>query len=74
MQLQDMAQNSFFPDAIEREATKARANARANAHHHNCLPSKDIMPKTTQTILTTSCEIYIEPLLRPFLKVEISAV
>ena len=54
MQLQDMAQNSFFPDAIECEATKARANA----HHHNCLLGKDIVPKTTQTFLTTSCELY----------------
>ena len=54
MQLQDMAQNSFFPDAIEHEATKARANA----HHHNCLPGKDIVPKTTQTFLTTCCELY----------------
>ena len=53
MQLQDMAQNSFFPDAIKREATKAQANA----HHHNCLPDKDIVPKTTQTFLT-SCELY----------------
>ena len=54
MQLQDMAQNSFFLDAIKREATKARANT----HHHNCLPGKDIVPKTTQTFLTTSCELY----------------
>ena len=27
MRIQDMAQNSFFPDAIGREAMKARANA-----------------------------------------------
>ena len=54
MQLQDMAQSSFFPDAIEREAMKARANA----HHHNCMPGKDIVPKTTQTFLTTSCKLY----------------
>ena len=54
MQLQDMAQNNFFPDVNEHEATKARANA----HHHNCLHGKDIVPKTTQTFLTTSCELY----------------
>ena len=59
MQLQDMAQNTFFPDAIEREAMKAWANV----HHHNCLPGKDIVPKTTQTFLTTSCELY-----RPIVK------
>ena len=38
-----MAQNRLFSDAIEREAIKARANA----HHHNCLPGKDIALKTT---------------------------
>ena len=54
MQLQDMAQNSFFLDTIEREATKAWANA----HHHNFLPGKDIVPKTIQTFLTTSCKLY----------------
>ena len=54
MQLQDMAQNSFFPDVIKCEATKVQANA----HHHNCLPGKDIVPKTTHTFLTTSCELY----------------
>ena len=54
MQLQDMAQNSFFPEMIEREAMKARANA----HHHNCLPGNDIVQKTTQISLTTSCELY----------------
>ena len=27
MRIQDMAQNSFFPDAIDREAMKAQANA-----------------------------------------------
>ena len=27
MRIQDMVQNSFFPDAIDREAIKARANA-----------------------------------------------
>ena len=43
MRLQDMAQNRFFSDAIEREAIKARANA----HHHNCLPGKDIALKST---------------------------
>ena len=64
-----MAHNSFFPDAIEREATKARANA----HHHNCLSSKDIALKTTQTFLTTSCELY-RAILRPILRVEISGV
>ena len=54
MLLQDMAQNNFFPDANEREATKAWANA----HHHNCMPDKVIVSKTTQTFLTTSCELY----------------
>ena len=38
-----MAQNSFFPDAIEREAM----NARINAHPQNSFPSKDISLKTT---------------------------
>ena len=54
MRLQDMAQNSFFPDTIEHEAMKVRANA----HCHNCLPGKDSALKTTQTFLITSCELY----------------
>ena len=44
------------------------------AAHQNYLPDKDIALKSTQTFLTTSCElhIYIEPFLSPFLRVEIS--
>ena len=64
-----MAQNRFFSDDIEREAIKARANA----HHHNCLPGKDIALKTTSTFLTSSCELY-RTILRAFLRVGISGV
>ena len=38
-----MAQNSFFLDKIDREATKVRTNA----HLQNSLPGKDIPLKTT---------------------------
>ena len=62
-----MAQNCFFSDAIECEAIKARANA----HHHNCLPGKDIALKTT--FLTSSCELY-RAILRAFLRGGISDV
>ena len=41
---QDAAQNSFFPDSINCEAMKVRANA----YPQNCLPDKDIVLKTTQ--------------------------
>ena len=64
-----MAQNRFFSDAIKREAIKARANA----HHHNCLPGKDIVLKSTYTFLTSSCELY-RAILRAFLRVGISDV
>ena len=53
MRLQDMTQNSFFPDAIEREATKAQANA----HHHNCLSSKDIALKNYSDLLNNFLQI-----------------
>ena len=40
---QSMDQNSFFLDAIDQEAI----NNQADTHHQNCLPSNDIMPKST---------------------------
>ena len=43
MNTQDMAQNSCILNKIDREATKVRADA----HHQNSLPGKDIMQKTT---------------------------
>ena len=64
-----MAQNTSFLDAIDREATQARANT----HCHNSLPGKDVPLKTTQTFITTSCELY-RTILKPFLRVEISSV
>ena len=64
-----MAQNSFFPDANKHEATKAQANA----HHHNCLYGKDIVPKLLRPSLQLPAN-YIEPLLSLFLGVKISAV
>ena len=43
MQIQGMDQNShFFPDTIDHKAIKSWADA----HHHNCLSSYGIMPKT----------------------------
>ena len=41
MRLQGMDQNSFFLDAIDREAIKTRADA----HHQNCLSSDGITSK-----------------------------
>ena len=49
-----MAQNSFFTDAIEREAMKARTNA----HPQNSFLVKDISLKTTQAFLITSYQLY----------------
>ena len=49
-----MAQNSFFPDAIEHEAMKERTNA----HSQNSLLAKDISLKTTQAFLITSYQLY----------------
>ena len=43
MRLQGMDQNSFFVDAIDREAIKIRADS----HPQNCLSNNDITPKTT---------------------------
>ena len=44
MQVQGIDQNSFFLDAINREALKSQTNA----HHKKSLPGKDITLKTTQ--------------------------
>ena len=49
-----MAQNSFFLDEIDREATKVQANA----HLQNSLPGKVIPLKTTQTSLKIFWELY----------------
>ena len=46
-----MAQNSFFLDEKDREATKVRADA----HLQNSLPGKGIPLKTAQTSLTIFC-------------------
>ena len=54
MRWQVMAQNSFFPDAIEREAMKAQTNA----HPQNNLLAKDISLKTTQAFLIASYQLY----------------
>ena len=43
MRLQGMDQNSFFLDAINREAIKMRADS----HPKNCLSNNGITPKTT---------------------------
>ena len=43
MRLQDMDQNSFFLDNIDRKAIKIRADS----HHQNCLSNNGIMPITT---------------------------
>ena len=69
MRLQDMAQTASSWTTIKREATKTRANP----HLPNCLSGKDIALKTTQTFLTTSCELY-RAILRPIVGVEISGV
>ena len=50
---QDMAQNSYFSDEINREAMKVRADA----HFQNRLPGKGIIQKTTQTFLTIFWEL-----------------
>ena len=47
MQVQGMDQNSFFLDAIDREALKSLTNA----HHQKSLLGKDITLKTTQSFL-----------------------
>ena len=49
-----MAQNSFFQDAIDREAMKVRTNA----HPQNSLLAKDISLKTIQAFLITSYQLY----------------
>ena len=49
-----MAQNSFFLDEIDCEATKMQANA----HLQNSLPGKGIPLKTTQTYLTIFWELH----------------
>ena len=49
-----MAQNSFFSDEIDREATKVRADA----HLQKSLPGKGIPLKTTQTSLKIFWELY----------------
>ena len=43
MRLQGMDLNSFFLDAIYREAIKMRTDS----HYHNCLSNNGIMLKTT---------------------------
>ena len=53
MVVQDMGQNSFYSDTIDREATKVPADA----HCQNCLPGKDITLKTIQAFLTPFCNL-----------------
>ena len=55
MQLQGMDRNSFFLDAIDREAIKSWADA----HHYISLREKDITLKTTQSFLKNTCEVYV---------------
>ena len=54
MRLQYMAQNSFFLEEKDREATKVRTDA----HLQNSLPGNGIPLKTTQTSLTIFWELY----------------
>ena len=49
-----MAQNSFFSDEIDCEATKVGSDA----HLQKSLPGKDIPLKTTQTSLKIFWELY----------------
>ena len=49
-----MAQNSFFLDEIDREATKVQADA----HLQKSLPGKGIPLKTTQAFLKIFKELY----------------
>ena len=64
--MQDVAQNSFVLDAIEREAIKAPANA----HPQNSLPGKSIALKLLKPSLKTPGN-YIELFKSLFLWVEI---
>ena len=61
-----MAQNSFVLDAMEREATKALADARPQ----NSLPDKSIALKLLKPYLKTAGD-YIELFESLFLRVEI---
>ena len=54
MRLQYVAQNSFFLDEIDFEATKVQADA----HLPKSLPGKDIPLKTTQAVLKIFRELY----------------
>ena len=65
MHVQNMAQNSFYLDKIDRKATKLRANA----HLQKSLPGKGIPLKTTQTFLIT-WELYsvvLKPICEEFI-------
>ena len=53
MHVQNMAQNSFFLDEIDREATKVQADA----HLQKSLPGIGISLKTTQAFITIFWEL-----------------
>ena len=55
MQLQDMNHKCPFLYTIDHEAIQSRANA----HLQNSLPGKNIVTKTTQQFLKSTCELYM---------------
>ena len=64
--VQDMAQNSFFLDKIDHEATKMQANT----HFQKSLPGIGILLKTTQTFITIIWELYsvvLKPICEEFI-------
>ena len=68
MRLQGMDQNSFFLDAIDREAIKMWANS----HLQNCLSNNGITPKTSFKSYFNNislCQVYFLKLKFPWLKI-----
>ena len=66
MHAQNMAQNNFISDEIDREATKVRANI----HVQKSLPGIGILLKIPQTFITIFWELYsvvLKPICKEFI-------